>query len=124
MKTLLTIALALLCSIATQAAPNLLVEQGDRVRAIGKTLPGVPSDWHFMIVNEQTWQDIVRTKRSWSNLGNSAASNLTAHLTFVREGYALRATDSDLRQILAHEMGHHLCGCQDENKANFYRDKI
>lgn len=113
----------LLCSIAAQAAPTLLVEQGTRIRAIVKTLPGTPQDWRFIVLDEVQWKQIM-SKSGTRLMSQTTISNLETHFTFIREGYAIAATDYKLRRSLAHEMGHRMCACQDEDKANFYQDQI
>jgi hypothetical protein len=153
MRYLLIIALVFVCPLAAQAAPTspclrypkgkvpvthvlplcedkpaeiaYPIVQGIRIRAIAKTLgTNVPEDWHFIVVSETQWAAMVKENGLHLGEAQSAISSLTGHFTFIREGYAVRATDYLLRQSLAHEMGHYQCGCTDENKANFYRDKI
>ena len=114
MRTLTAaLALALLSAtgVSTHAAPAI-----QRVIEMRKSL-NVPLDWHFFLLNEAEWRDT-------SSPTHSAYSNLTYKSTFIREWYAKSATDSQLRQTIAHEMGHRICNCTDESKANFYQSKI
>lgn len=115
------LAIAILSTVPCYAAPNLLFEQGDRVRTMAKTLPVVPADWRFLVFDEVQWNRIT-TDNGFKT--RTAVSNLKAHITYVREAYAIAATDFELRQSLAHEMGHYLCGCTNEDKANSYQAKV
>jgi hypothetical protein len=116
--------LMLLAATATQAGPDLVFQMGDRVRAAAKTLKGVPSDWRFLVVNDEQWRHMIDKNGLDRGQAQSAVSNLEMHFTFIREGYAVRAPESELRQTIAHEMGHYLCQCTNEDKANSYQDKI
>lgn len=88
---------------------------------MAKTLPVVPADWRFLVFDEVQWNRIT-TDNGFKT--RTAVSNLKAHITYVREAYAIAATDFELRQSLAHEMGHYLCGCTNEDKANSYQAKV
>ena len=110
--------------VIANAAPNLLYHTGDRVRAVAKTLKGVPPDWRFLVVNDVQWKTIIEKNGLDRSQAQSAVSNLAMHFTFVREGYAVRAPDNELRQTIAHEMGHYMCGCSNEDKANSEESKI
>ena len=118
------LAIAILSTVTAQAAPNLLTEQTLRISIIRKTLPAIPADWHFIVVNDIEWKTIIEKNGLQRNQPQSAVSNLKTHFTFVRAAYAMQAPDWELRKTIAHEMGHFECQCQDENKANFYQDQI
>lgn len=124
--------LSLLCATAAQAQPQKHIWVGEgpdpmlnkvapvtpmgRIVAIRKTLP-VPADWHFFLLSEAEWNK--------QGLGtHSAYSNLAYKTTFVRESYAASAQDVKLRHTIAHEMGHRICGCTDENTADRIADEL
>ena len=102
------LAIAILSTVTVQAAPSVSPTL-QRVIEIRKTLP-VPADWHFFMSNEAEWRDAARPT-------HSAYSNLAYKSTFIREWYAMSATDEQLRHTIAHEMGHRICNCTDEATA-------
>ena len=117
MKTTASIlAIALLTAVSCYAAP---VSQSIRVHQLVAQLHvQLPPDWNFILLNEGQWRGVGDRDT------NTAFSHLSEHLTYVRESYAIHATDKELLRTLAHEIGHFQCQCQDENKANVYRNKI
>lgn len=97
-----------------------LIAEGNRVRAVAKTL-SVPADWHLIVINEAQWKSYTAGNGLHSN---SAISSLSGKTTFVRESYVMHATDAELRSSIAHEMGHRECGCADEHRADAIQDRI
>ena len=120
----ITLALFVLLTVTVHASTNLLTEQTLRISVIRKTLPAIPADWHFIVVSDDDWRHIIDKNGLNHGSPQSAVSNLKNHITFVRAAYAMQAPDWELRKTIAHEMGHYLCGCTDENKANFFQDQI
>ena len=71
----------------------------------------IPADWHFFVLSEAEWSKATPAT-------HTAYSNLSYKTTFLRESYVKSATDTQLQQTIAHEMGHRICQCTDEDEAN------
>lgn len=83
--------------------------------ALDKASIGIfPQGWIVVPVPESTFL-MVRDRKT-----ETAYTDLTAKVTFVRERYILTAPSQRLRHTLLHEAGHIQCQCADEHKAEMW----
>lgn len=114
-----TVILFLALAVPAFAAVRPLTSN-NRVESAALSLgAAIPQGWQFVVLNESAWKSNPHTHDS-----HTAYSLLDRQVTYIRETYAMTASDYQLRQTIAHEMGHFICDCKDEAKANFYRDRI
>jgi len=80
-----------------------------------------PSDWRIIMAGEKLWAGEMEKVDHTSQL---AVTDRKQHITLIR---AAAFTDPNLtgkyitaRHVLAHELGHIKCGCNDEWKAENY----
>ena len=122
--------LRLLCILATpcvtsnaatiQAVGLLAASAAPVALAIVNTLD-YPADWHIYIAGEKQWADLMTKVDHPSQL---AVTDRKQRITVIR---ALALTDPNVtgkyvtaHHVLAHELGHIVCNCNDEWKAEDY----
>ena len=122
--------LRLLCILATscvasnaatiQAVGLLAASAAPVALAIVNTLD-YPADWHIYIAGEKQWADLMTKVDHTSQL---AVTDRKQRITVIR---ALALTDPNVtgkyvtaHHVLAHELGHIVCNCNDEWKAEDY----
>ena len=94
-----------------------------RIADIRWSLP-VPRGWHFVVLDEVKWNQMVSANGLRGNRPQSAMSSLDGGFTYVREQYVDTAEYWRLRHTIAHEMGHRICNCTDEVTADKIADQI
>jgi hypothetical protein len=115
--------LATLCetsNAATIQAVGLPVASAAPALAIVNTLD-YPADWHIYIAGEKQWADLMTKVDHTSQL---AVTDRKQRITVIR---ALALADPNVtgkyvtaHHVLAHELGHIVCNCNDEWKAENY----
>ena len=80
-----------------------------------------PNDWRIIVVGEKLWSGEMEKLNHTSQL---AVTDRKQHITLIR---AAAFTDPNLtgryttaRHVLAHELGHIKCDCNDEWSAEMY----
>lgn len=76
-----------------------------------------PPDWRVVVVcNENAWDQLMRQDRV-NFVSNYAFTFQPNHVTFIRAKVFLESMNYTPEQILRHELGHIVCGCDDEEAA-------
>jgi hypothetical protein len=84
-----------------------------------------PSDWRIYVAGEKQWADLMTKVDHTSQL---AVTDRKQHITVIR---ALAFTDPNItgryitpKHVLAHELGHIKCQCDDEWIAENYANSV
>ncbi len=80
------------------------------VRKEGKVL--VP--WRWVVLNDNEWS---RASLIYGTSSPLAFGNLNQRVTYVRGYKAAQMSSAELQLVLAHELGHLVCWCEDEDTA-------
>lgn len=104
---------AIVLGVLLASSLNAATVAESRVSQAAKGL--FPSDWHILIVPESNWLEVKRNTGTHSQV---AFTNLEKHITVMRERFAEKVEQGELRFTLAHEAGHVACGCYSEELAN------
>lgn len=78
-----------------------------------------PADWHFVIVcGEQGWKDYTAVADSGAVALQDAAADtdLSQHVTYIREGGFMTPQSRDLRLVVTHEMASIHLNTHDEGR--------
>lgn len=76
-----------------------------------------PPDWRVVVVcNENTWDELMRQERV-NFVSNYALTFQPNHVTFIRAKVFLEPMHYTPEEVLRHELGHIVCGCDDEEEA-------
>jgi hypothetical protein len=117
----------LVASISAQAATitavGVPVSDAQAVLTIVNQLD-FPADWKIYVAGERQWAGLMEQVDHTSQL---AVTDRQKHITVIR---ALALTDPNVtgkyvtaKHVLAHELGHIKCDCNDEWKAENYADQ-
>lgn len=117
----------LVASISAQAATitaaGAPVSDAQAVLTIVNQLD-FPADWKIYVAGEKQWSGLMEQVDHTSQL---AVTDRQKHITVIR---ALALTDPNVtgkyvtaKHVLAHELGHIKCGCDDEWKAENYANQ-
>src|SRR5215471_175911 len=108
------------CNAATIQAVGVPVAPATLALAIVNTLD-YPADWHIYIAGEKQWADLMTKVDHTSQL---SVTDRKQHVTVIR---ALALADPNATRkyvtahhVLAHELGHIVCNCNNEWKAENY----
>ena len=120
---LLLLASLLPAQAATITAAGAPVADAQAVLTIVNQLD-FPTDWKIYVAGEKQWSGLMEQVDHTSQL---AVTDRQEHITVIR---ALALTDPNVTgkyvtatHVLAHELGHIKCGCDDEWKAENYANQ-
>jgi hypothetical protein len=120
---LLLLASFLPSQAATITAAGAPVSDAQAVLTIVNQLD-FPADWKIYVAGEKQWAGLMDKVDHTSAL---AVTDRQKHITVIR---ALALTDPNVtgkyvtaKHVLAHELGHIVCNCDDEWKAENYAHK-
>lgn len=115
--------LALLCSTAQAAtitAVGVPVSTAQPALTIVNNLDW-PSDWHIYVAGEKQWADLMGKV---DHTSQTAVTDRKKHITIVRgllfTDIAATGVHVTAEHVLAHELGHIKCNCDDEWEAETY----
>lgn len=119
--------LLLLFSLPSIAAPKVYGEAGlraetEKIRTASLTLrqaDQIPG-WTIFVVTSPHFSDPL-TKSQKKGVGGTAYTVLETKTTYINSDYLQGATPEQLRRTLLHELGHLVCNCRDEAKAESFR---
>lgn len=83
-----------------------------------------PADWKIVVVcNEVVWDGLMRQAKV-NYVSDYAFTFQPTKVTFIRARVFTDMTKYRPRWVLAHELGHIVCRCDNEDKADKYADKV
>jgi hypothetical protein len=116
--------LALLCptlQAVTITAVGVPVSTAQPVLAIVNTLSDYPADWRIYVASEQQWAGLMGKV---DHTSRAAVTDRKQHITIVRgllfTDIAATGVHVTAQHVLAHELGHIMCNCDDEWEAEKY----
>lgn len=80
-----------------------------------------PVRWRWVILNETAWMSTSRIYQARSPL---AFGSLLQRVTYLRGLRVAAMSSLELKRLLAHELGHLLCACTDQNRADDAAESI
>jgi hypothetical protein len=75
----------------------------------------------FVIPSDDWWAGLTPALRKRAD--GSCYSRLDTHITYCRMEWARTADSQQIARTLGHELGHLVCNCVDEHKAEAFADK-
>ena len=89
-------------------------------------IPPIPN-WNITVLPEQQWNEWMKMNPS-AKATDITFSLMGANRTFIRQSFLKGKSDDQIRDQLAHEMGHLVSGSHDEDvanktKANYFKTK-
>lgn len=80
-----------------------------------------PVRWRWVILNESEWLTTLRIYEARSPL---AFGSLRQRVTYLRGLRVAPMSSLELKRLLAHELGHLICACADQSRADNAADAI
>lgn len=99
---------------------NRLTDLTNKLNFDGQTMPRW---WRVIVLRKPEW-DGKMLEYGLVGKTDSAFTILGDDVTFLNEDYLSLASDEQLEHTLAHESGHLICNCSNEDTANKIAEKL
>lgn len=119
-------ALLLAASCVSASAQSKKNQEMKRVSSLFSTLDFSldkrPDDWRIVIITDP--KDWTKLRANFKTEADIAFTYLAGRVTYLNAQQIDQLDNKTLQWSLGHEMGHVVCGCNDEKKADEIADRL